>query len=93
MKFTFIINEWPFRKLNNKVVIVISGRTEKSLILDSHGDYETVPTVKLKEADKEFVTKNILDNSLLRELCVDENLIEVRHEESNIFLTYASKHM
>ena len=93
MQFTFITQEWPFRKLNNQVVIVISGTEEKSVILDKHGDYSTVQNVKLKEADREFVEKNIDNNQLFREICTDEQLIEVRYQDSAAYLSYVSKHM
>ena len=93
MQFTFITEEWPFRKLNNQVVIVMSGNTDRSVILDKYGDYSTVENVKLKEADREFVEKNIDNNQLFREVCSDEELIEVRYQDSAAYLSYVSKHM
>jgi polynucleotide 5'-kinase involved in rRNA processing len=93
MQFTFITEEWPFRKLNNQVVIVMSGNNEKSVILDRYGDYSTVPNVKLNEAEREFVEKNIDRNELFREICSEEELIEVRYQDSASYLSYVTKHM
>jgi len=93
MQFTFIIHDWPFRKYNNQVVIIISNEGKKSLILDQQGDYNTIETTKLKEVTREYVEKMVIKNQLFREICSDEGLIEVKYQDSIGYLSYISSYM